>query len=92
MGLRKIYLIYIAVLSVITLILYGIDKIKAINGSYRISEKVLLLSSLVGGGVGGIVAMLLFRHKTKHWYFFAVNIIAIILHAGVLFWLLKKNN
>ncbi|MBR3864990.1 MAG: DUF1294 domain-containing protein [Clostridia bacterium] len=85
----KIYLIYIAVLSVITLILYGIDKIKAINGWYRIPEAVLLSSSLLGGGVGGIVGMLLFRHKTKHWYFFAVNIIAIILHASVLFFLLK---
>ena len=85
----KIYLIYIAVLSVITLILYGIDKIKAINDWYRIPEAVLLSSSLLGGGVGGIVGMLLFRHKTKHWYFFAVNIIASMLHASVLFFFLK---
>lgn len=79
----RIYLIYLAAISVFTLLLYGIDKIKAINGSYRISEKALLLSSLLGGGVGGFVAMLLFRHKTKHWYFYVVNIAAIIIHGAV---------
>ena len=84
-NLFKIYSIYLIVLSVITLALYLIDKIKAINGSYRISEKVLLLFSLLGGGAGGFVAMLLFRHKTKHWYFYAVNLIAIILHGWLLF-------
>ena len=84
-NLFKIYSIYLIVLSVITLALYLIDKIKAINGSYRISEKVLLLFSLLGGVAGGFLAMLLFRHKTKHWYFYAVNLIAIILHGWLLF-------
>ena len=88
--LRKIYLIYIAVLSFITLVIYGIDKVKAINGGYRISEKALLLSSLLGGGAGGLIAMLLFRHKTKHWYFYIVNVVAIIAHLAVYFYLVQK--
>ena len=58
-------------ISVIAFALYFIDKALAKVGAWRIPEKVLLLLSVLFGGVGGLAAMLLFRHKTKHWYFFA---------------------
>ena len=41
-----------------------IDKSNAKSGCWRIPERKLFLSVLLGGGVGGT-----FRHKTKHWYF-----------------------
>ena len=44
----------------------------------RTPEALLLGLSLIGGGLGGFIGMLLFRHKTKHWYFHAVNIIGLI--------------
>jgi len=78
--MQKIFLITIGIISLITLVLYLIDKIRAMNGDWRIPEKVLLGFSFFGGAVGGLIGMLLFRHKTRHWYFFAVNIIAIALH------------
>lgn len=78
--MQKIFLITIGIISFITLVLYLIDKIRAMNGDWRIPEKVLLGFSFFGGAVGGLIGMLLFRHKTRHWYFFAVNIIAIALH------------
>ena len=89
-GPLKIYLFYLIALSVISLTLYGVDKLKAKNGGYRISEKILLLSSLLGGGAGGLIAMLLFRHKTKHWYFYLVNLVAIIAHFALFFVVLRK--
>ena len=79
------YLIFIAAMSFITFSLYGIDKQKARNGEWRISEKTLLLCSLFGGAVGGFFAMQLFRHKTKHWYFVAVNLVGIALHVALFF-------
>lgn len=46
--------------------LYGLDKRKAKNQRYRISEKTLLLSSFMGGAIGACLGMNIFRHKTKH--------------------------
>ncbi len=72
---------FIAVMSVVTFITYGIDKAKAKRGAWRISEKALLLLSAFGGCLGGILAMVCFRHKTKHWYFWAVNLLACAAYA-----------
>lgn len=48
---------------------YGVDKAKARRGAWRIPEKTLFLLPLLGGSVGALLGMLVFRHKTKHWYF-----------------------
>ncbi|MBR2611674.1 MAG: DUF1294 domain-containing protein [Clostridia bacterium] len=84
MELLKIILYIFGGISALTLLLYLIDKIKAKLGAWRIPEKVLLLFSFFGGGIGGALGMLLFRHKTRHWYFVVVNILGVLLQAGVL--------
>ena len=80
------YGIALAALSLITFFLYHADKKKAKKGARRIPEKVLLLSSFIGGAYGGYLAMLLFRHKTKgeHWYFTVVNLLGIALHTTMI--------
>ena len=70
--------IFVGAMGLITFILYGVDKAKAKSGAYRISEKVLLTFSFFGGAIGGIFAMTLFRHKTKHWYFTAINVLGLL--------------
>ena len=60
-----IYGCYLIFLSLITFFMYLADKKKAEKGKWRIPEKVLLLSSFLGGAFGGYPAMILFRHKTK---------------------------
>lgn len=76
------------VISFITFVLYGVDKSRARRGAMRIPERVLLGFSLFGGGMGGALAMLLFRHKTRHFYFTIVNILGIALQiASLLFYL-----
>lgn len=47
----------------------GLDKKKAIRHQWRIPETTLFLIALLGGSLGSIVGMQLFRHKTRHWYF-----------------------
>lgn len=49
----------------ITFIVFMIDKYKARRNKWRISEANLLLLSLIGGSVGGMLSMLIFRHKTQ---------------------------
>lgn len=80
----KICLISFLILSVIAFILYSEDKRRAKRGEWRISESTLLFVSLLGGAVGGFSAMMLLRHKTKHWYFRAVNILGLVWQIGLL--------
>ena len=63
--------VYLLIVSLVTLVLFIYDKLRAEQGRVdkRIPELVLLGLSLVGGAVGGIVGMRLMRHKTRKWYF-----------------------
>lgn len=53
-------------MSVIGFALMGADKRRAEKGAWRIPEKVLFGVSFLLGGVGSLVGMFVFRHKTKH--------------------------
>lgn len=59
----------LAALNVISFCLMGYDKRCAKEGKWRVPEKVLFLATACFGGLGGVLGMFLFRHKTKHWYF-----------------------
>ncbi len=84
------YLAYLAVMSVIALILYRIDKTRAQKNKWRIRESVLLGFGFFGGAVGALLGMKLFRHKTKHWYFWAVNILGLLVQAAALWFFFLK--
>lgn len=93
MKTELIVLAYIALISVVAFAAMGIDKKKAEKHKWRVPEKVLFLFVLLGGGLGGILGMQVFRHKTKHWYF-AVGfpLIAIIEYAAIIYLLFIKWN
>lgn len=60
---------YLIAINIAAFCLMGMDKRRAKRHLWRISEKTLFLPALLGGSLGGILGMHLFRHKTKHWYF-----------------------
>ena len=62
-------LIYFAVVTLVAFAMMGIDKRKAKKGAFRIPEASLFLSALLGGSIGSTAVMLVFHHKTNHWYF-----------------------
>ena len=68
-DLLKYVLYYLAAINLVTFLVYGIDKLRAKRGAWRIPEKTLFLLPLLGGSVGAIAGMKVFHHKTKHWYF-----------------------
>ena len=78
---------YLIGINVLTFLLYGIDKAKAKRGAWRIAEKVLLGSGILGGALGALAGMKFFRHKTKHWYFIAINTAALAVQIVLLAWL-----
>lgn len=59
----------IAIMSIIGFTLMGVDKVKAKKGEWRIKEATLFAFAIFFGAVGSTLGMLVFRHKTKHWYF-----------------------
>ena len=81
--------IYLLVVNLWAFVLMGVDKRRAKKDKRRIREKTLFLPVLLGGGVGGILGMKVFRHKTKHWYFrfgFPAILILELAAAGWLCW------
>jgi len=60
------------------------DKQKAKKGLWRIPEKTLFLISILGGSLGAILGMYIFRHKTKHWKFVIGMPLILILQVTVI--------
>ena len=66
----KNIIIYLLIVNIVTFLSMGIDKYKAKKGKWRIQEKTLLTLVVLGGGIGGIAGMHVFRHKTQKPRFF----------------------
>ncbi len=77
-------------ISLLTFSLYALDKRRAIEKKWRIPEATLLACSILGGAIGGCLAMKIARHKTKHWYFRVVNLCFAVAHSILLIWLVIK--
>lgn len=88
-GKKEIFYIYLLLINLITFFAFGIDKSKAKKGKWRIPESRLLLLSLLGGTMGGLIGMLTFRHKT-HKMKFTLGM-PLILIINILTWILLKN-
>lgn len=69
MNSFDLIVLYAAAVNLAGFFLMGIDKRRAIKRAFRIPEATLFVVALIGGSVGSIVGMHLFRHKTRHWYF-----------------------
>ena len=61
--------VWLIAINLVTFAVYGADKRRARRGAWRVPEKTLFLLPLLGGSVGALLGMRVFRHKTKHWNF-----------------------
>ena len=61
----RLLLIWLGIMSALTLLLFGWDKLMAKLRRSRIPEAALLGGALLGGGAGALLGMLLFRHKIR---------------------------
>lgn len=89
MPLKNVIIYFIAI-NIIGFLAMLIDKKKAERGSWRIPEKTLFIFTLLGGGIGTISGMYLFRHKTKKLKFtigFPVILISEI--ALIIYWIMQ---
>lgn len=84
-----LFLLYYFVLSVVGFISMKVDKKRARNDEYRISEKTLWTIALLGGALGSWAGMNVFRHKTKHMTFRVGMPIIVILHSALIIWAIR---
>ena len=85
-----VVLVYLLIANIVGFSLMGIDKNRAKKNKWRISEAALFISAAVGGSIGSICGMQVFRHKTKHWYFvYGMPTILILQIALTIFILVK---
>ena len=80
---------YLLIVNLAAFLLMGVDKARAKKDRWRVPEKTLFLPVVLGGSIGGILGMRVFRHKTQHWYFrFGMPLILILqlVLVGVLVW------
>ena len=81
---------YLAAVNLVTFTVYGVDKAKARRGAWRVPEKTLFLLPLLGGSVGALLGMLIFRHKTKHWYFVWGILLILLTQIALAVWIYVK--
>ena len=73
-----------AVWNFAVFVMYGTDKLWAKTQHRRISEKTLLISAFLLGGIGAFLGMQIFRHKTRHVKFIILVPVAAVLTIAVL--------
>ena len=69
--------VFLFILNIISLLFFGVDKLKSKRGRWRISDLRLLLVALFGP-FGAYAGMLLFNHKTRKAKFLLVPIFLFI--------------
>ncbi len=82
--------VWLAGINLAAFLLMGIDKRRARLGRWRIRESVLLLTAAVGGSIGAIAGMVVFRHKTRHLKF-ALGLPVILLAQLILVYLIDRG-
>ena len=95
MNSFDIIILYVVAVNVISFLMMGLDKRKAVKRAFRIPESTLFVLAIIGGSIGAIAGMHLFRHKTRHWYFLygmpVILALQIILILAVLFSPIELN-
>ena len=85
----KMLYVYYGVMNIIALIIYGIDKRRAVRHEWRLSESTLLLPAALGGAYGALMGMLLFHHKTRKKKFVILVPLFVIIHTVILLMVIR---
>ncbi len=70
--------IWFAAFSAVAFLMFGFDKWRAQRSGWRVSEFLLVMLGALGGWPGGLLGMMVFRHKTAKWTFKLKYLLALI--------------
>ncbi|MCX4303479.1 MAG: DUF1294 domain-containing protein [Clostridia bacterium] len=87
----KYVILYVILINALGLAIMALDKFKAEKGFWRVPEKTLFVVTLLGGGIGTIIGMYAFRHKTKKLKFTIGLPTILISEIAIIIYLLYKG-
>ena len=82
----SVVMILFCAVNVFTFMLYAYDKLMAMRDKWRVPESLLLISAACMGAAGALLAMRLFRHKTRHLLFVILVPVMLFAQVGLLVW------
>ena len=84
-------LYYLIAINVITFLTYGIDKLKAKKGKWRIPESTLLILAIIGGSIGAWLGIKVWHHKTLHKKFKYGIPLIVIVQIAIAVYIFREN-
>lgn len=87
MTVAKIVIFYFILINIVGFASMGMDKSKARRKQWRIPEKTLFIIAALGGSIGSILGMQIYRHKTKHSSFVYGMPLILVLQIGACLYL-----
>lgn len=88
---HRILLIYLAVVNILTIIVFCVDKMNAKSNRQRVRIVTLLGLAFIGGSVGALIGMYGFHHKTKKAYFTVGVPLILLMQVVVLFYVMNMG-
>lgn len=82
-----IFLFVLLILNAVTFFLFAFDKHCSIHNKRRVPERILFLLAFLGGALGAIIAMQVFRHKTKKTIFVVMMPLLFVIHLILIFYI-----
>jgi uncharacterized membrane protein YsdA (DUF1294 family) len=86
----KYFLLYLLLINAAAFLLMLVDKLKAKKNRWRIPERTLFGSALLGGSIGALLGMYTFRHKTRHLSFTLGMPAILIAQVALAIWIFLK--
>ncbi len=74
------------VMSLLTVVAYARDKLAAVGGKPRISERTLHLMALLFGWPGALIAQQSLHHKTRKTAFMLTTLLIVLIHVAAWVW------
>jgi len=87
----------LGVVNLLTFLVFGWDKLAAVDGRPRVPERLLLLLAALGGGPGALLARPVFRHKTRKqpfgaWLMLILFVQVVAAAAALALWWAGRHN
>lgn len=88
--MNTFFIIALLTINALAFLLFKIDKKNSILGKRRISEFVLCFITLIGGTIGSLMSMQIYRHKTRKKSFIFKIIMIVVIQCSVLVYLIER--
>ncbi|MEA3559873.1 MAG: DUF1294 domain-containing protein [Candidatus Thermoplasmatota archaeon] len=82
-----LFISYMISVSIVSFLLFSLDKLQAKRGGTRIPEASLITITLLGGFIGSFLSMVIFRHKIRKTKFWVLVITALAIYSAIVYFL-----